>query len=568
MTDAPVDPQVPLSVYAASTETDPQPPSRTLDVVRARRFTGELVFRTHPVTCVYCDDGVVYFAEHLGGPTVADRLRDAGVVDEAQLERGVVHVGDVEHMGRLFDRDDTIDRDAVMVVVETTTDALVSELASAGPTVVDIDAYRHHPSGLHRWFTPPHHDGHVTARAIEHSTSTWTGSTGSSATADFGSPEVRIEWDLPLTSLRSERVDAAFVDSIDLDEASRAFPDSPPVADAPTTTSDDSDAASTAWPSDFQIVWPDGTHESAGPGTTLDRPAPSSTPRPAPTPDPGLDTRPATTVPHDPLAPAASAPSAPSPAESAHGGGGGVHFDMPTIGAAGDTGAGEPVPDDVAEAVRRALAAIENASVPTSDLSGVDLAPIVAPALRMPTLDLPPPSFPAAPPAPSTADTGEAPTPPTVTTAPERSEWLAAPTPDMLVAADADRRTAAATVPAADGAAADEAPTEEPTVAPTLDQGLRSPEPTSFAPPSSATLAPPSPATVDEAGDAEPSHGPGEARADRADAEPTPVETEATPVEAEHGRASVVFVEDEEPAPGDSRRSALRRLIGSLRRSD
>ena len=78
-----------------------------------------------------------------------------GCVDRDQLERGTVRVGDVEHLGRLFDRDATVDRDAVMVVTETATQAIVAEIANEAICTVRSTAYRHHPSGLHRWFATP-----------------------------------------------------------------------------------------------------------------------------------------------------------------------------------------------------------------------------------------------------------------------------------------------------------------------------------------------------------------------------------------------------------------------------
>ena len=130
----------------------PQPVWMTLNEARSRSFTGEIIFEDNPEVRAYLDAGVVYFAERVTDSPLGRRLMEAGVVDAEQLERGTVRVGDVEHLGRLFDREPTIDRDAVMVVTETSTEALITDLANRAITTVRATAYRHHPSGVHRWF--------------------------------------------------------------------------------------------------------------------------------------------------------------------------------------------------------------------------------------------------------------------------------------------------------------------------------------------------------------------------------------------------------------------------------
>ena len=62
---------------------------------------------------MYLDNGVPYYAERASDPTLGRRLLDAGLLDAKQLERGTVRVGNVEHLGRLFDREPSVDRDAV-----------------------------------------------------------------------------------------------------------------------------------------------------------------------------------------------------------------------------------------------------------------------------------------------------------------------------------------------------------------------------------------------------------------------------------------------------------------------
>ena len=106
----------------------PQPGWMTLNDARERAFTGEIVFEVEPEVRAYLDNGVAYYAERATDAPLGQRLVEAGLVDHAQLERGTVRVGDVEHLGRLFDRDTSVDRDAVLVVTESETE--VSSLRS------------------------------------------------------------------------------------------------------------------------------------------------------------------------------------------------------------------------------------------------------------------------------------------------------------------------------------------------------------------------------------------------------------------------------------------------------
>ena len=92
----------------------------TLDEARERAFTGEIVFETEPEvrTLPRQRRGATTPSARRRAP-LGERLVDAGVVDQGQLDRGTVRIGEVEHLGRLFDRDPSVDRDAVLVVTES-----------------------------------------------------------------------------------------------------------------------------------------------------------------------------------------------------------------------------------------------------------------------------------------------------------------------------------------------------------------------------------------------------------------------------------------------------------------
>lgn len=131
--------------------TFPRPGWVVLDAARDHRFTGELVFDTSPPVRVYLDRGSIYLAERVSDPSLGARLVDAGALTAAQLERGSVRVGEVEHLGRLFERVPNVDRYTVVVTAELMTDECVRWLATQRVADVGWAPYRHHESGVHQW---------------------------------------------------------------------------------------------------------------------------------------------------------------------------------------------------------------------------------------------------------------------------------------------------------------------------------------------------------------------------------------------------------------------------------
>lgn len=132
----------------------PRPGWVVLDAVRERRFTGEVVFETTPVVSVYADRGRIYLAERASDPSLGARLVDAGALNATQLEHGAMRIGDGEHLGRLFERVPSVDRQKVIVTAELMTEECVGWLARQRISDVEVTPYRHHPSGAHRWDQP------------------------------------------------------------------------------------------------------------------------------------------------------------------------------------------------------------------------------------------------------------------------------------------------------------------------------------------------------------------------------------------------------------------------------
>ncbi len=126
-----------------------------LDAAGARHFTGEVVLHTEPRVVVHFDKGEAYVAERDGDPALGGRLVELGVLTADQLDRGLVRLGEVEHLGRLFDRVPDVDRDRVELALEGITAEVLGEIADHPVDEISVASYRHHPSGVHRWLHRP-----------------------------------------------------------------------------------------------------------------------------------------------------------------------------------------------------------------------------------------------------------------------------------------------------------------------------------------------------------------------------------------------------------------------------
>jgi hypothetical protein len=381
----------------------PQPAWLTLNHARERAFTGEIVFETDPEVHAYLDNGIVYYAERTSDASLGRRLIESGVVDVDQLQRGTVRVGDVEHLGRLFDRDPSIDRDAVIVLAETATEQLVAELANRSTATVRATAYRHHPSGVHRWFVTQTDASPMThpASSVAHYDTALIDGLPSLPFADNDAGELIIEWDVVLghpTELRADVFDLSLdfteftgdpqddlgagteaVDDMDESAIDDLYIETmddlyietidDPYADLYVETADplsaetaedlhvetveelregDTDEEDDEF--EFSVVWPDGSEESA---IRTAAAAEESTAASVEWAD--LDE--------------ANEPAVDVEQPSRRSADGYLEFAMPPLAVDDEAPSVDAeVPDDVAEAVRRAITAIESASVATSAL--------------------------------------------------------------------------------------------------------------------------------------------------------------------------------------------------------
>ena len=132
----------------------PRPAWQVIEAARRQYLTGELVLPTTPTTRIYLRDGLVYFAERTSDGALPIRLMMEGVITREQMQRGTVIVNGVEHVGRMFDADPTIDRASVELCTELFTDDVMVSVANVAVTGYELTLYRRHPSGIDRWY--PH----------------------------------------------------------------------------------------------------------------------------------------------------------------------------------------------------------------------------------------------------------------------------------------------------------------------------------------------------------------------------------------------------------------------------
>ena len=145
----------------------PRPAWQVIEAARRQYLTGELTLTTTPATRIYLRDGLVYFAERTSDGALPIRLMMEGVITREQMQRGIVIVNGVEHVGRMFDADPTIDRASVELCTELFTDDVMVSVANTMVNGYELVLYRRHPSGIDRWYP---HSVPVTGRQAEQPT--------------------------------------------------------------------------------------------------------------------------------------------------------------------------------------------------------------------------------------------------------------------------------------------------------------------------------------------------------------------------------------------------------------
>ena len=140
------------NLFPDETDFTPRPAWQVIEAARRQYLTGELTLHTAPTTRVYMRDGLVYYAERSTDGTLAVRLMMEGVITREQMQRGTVIVNGVEHVGRMFDADPTIDRSSVELCAELFADDVMVDVANRLVKGYELVLYKRHPSGIDRWY--------------------------------------------------------------------------------------------------------------------------------------------------------------------------------------------------------------------------------------------------------------------------------------------------------------------------------------------------------------------------------------------------------------------------------
>lgn len=123
-------------------------------LLRSEQFTGEAAVGLDPRVRLFAVEGHIYCAEREDDAALSTRLVRSGAITAMQLARGSVQAGAAESLARLFQRDATIDRDAVELSVASSTEALLAAIANNPVGMPEVFPLRHHPAGIHHWMLP------------------------------------------------------------------------------------------------------------------------------------------------------------------------------------------------------------------------------------------------------------------------------------------------------------------------------------------------------------------------------------------------------------------------------
>lgn len=137
-----------------ASQIDQQSVWEAIGILRQLAFTGEMTVDGEPVVRVYFDNGAVYLVEREGQPAVHVRLVADGAVSSDQVNRGSVTLGGQVNLGRMFDRDASIDRDLVQLAMSNSNDLVLASVSSRLVGQHNLTPFQHHPSGIHHWSRP------------------------------------------------------------------------------------------------------------------------------------------------------------------------------------------------------------------------------------------------------------------------------------------------------------------------------------------------------------------------------------------------------------------------------
>jgi len=141
-------------------QSDPRLAWDVIEQICAARFTGQVAIETViGRTNVYMTRGLIYFAEHSTEIPIGDRALAAGAIPSELLpdDDSIRHA--LADLDALFAGQPAWAREAVEAAIQVETERTLMEICDQQVISSDSTMYRHHVSGIDRWFSSQHARG-------------------------------------------------------------------------------------------------------------------------------------------------------------------------------------------------------------------------------------------------------------------------------------------------------------------------------------------------------------------------------------------------------------------------
>jgi len=141
-------------------QSDPRLAWDVIEQICAARFTGQVAIETViGRTNVYMTRGLIYFAEHSTEIPIGDRALAAGAIPSELLpdDDSIRHA--LTDLDALFAGQPAWAREAVEAAIQVETERTLMEICDQQVISSDSTMYRHHVSGIDRWFSSQHARG-------------------------------------------------------------------------------------------------------------------------------------------------------------------------------------------------------------------------------------------------------------------------------------------------------------------------------------------------------------------------------------------------------------------------
>jgi len=139
-----------------------------IEKICAARFTGQVSIVTAVgTTNVYMTRGLIYFAEHANEIPIGDRASAAGAIPAELLPDDELILRALADLDALFAGQPAWAREGVEEVIQAETERTLMEICDQPVVSLDSTMYRHHPSGIDRWFSSQHARGPAPTAACE-----------------------------------------------------------------------------------------------------------------------------------------------------------------------------------------------------------------------------------------------------------------------------------------------------------------------------------------------------------------------------------------------------------------